>query len=532
LEKIKLGISACLLGQNVRYDGGHKLDRFLTGTLGKAVQYVPVCPEVECGLGVPRESMRLVGDPAAPRLVTTRTGRDLTEPMTRWARARVRELEKENLCGFIFKSRSPSCGLEISNRDHTKSTGIFARVFLEHFSLLPAEEGERLHDPLRRENFIERTAALRQGMEKSPSGESRKRSITRRLLTWYDGEKRDLPWRKTHRPYRIWIAEIMLQQTQVDTVVPFYRRFLKAFPTLKVLANASFDEVLKAWENLGYYSRARNLHAAARMMVEKFRGRFPRTRDEILSLPGIGPYTAAAILSIAFGAPVAAVDGNVRRVIARLFALTDPSDRPGTQKKIETLAASLIPPHRPGDFNQALMDLGATICMPKVPRCVRCPVRGLCMARSKGLQDRLPLRAPRNPLPQRDMAAAVITKGLRVLLVQRPRRGLLGGLWKFPGGMKEKGETLESSLIRNVRQEIGAGIQIEGKLAALKHAYSHFRVTLHAFRCRISDGRPRALGCPALTWARAAELPGFALSKADRDLIRLIFVSDSPADRG
>jgi A/G-specific adenine glycosylase len=346
--------------------------------------------------------------------------------------------------------------------------------------------------------------------------------IAQRLLGWYDEEKRDLPWRKTKNPYRILVSEIMLQQTQVETVIPYYRRFLKNFPTVKALSDASLDDVLKAWENLGYYSRARNLHAAARMIVERFKGRVPRRREEILSLPGIGSYTAAAILSIAFGAPLAAVDGNARRVMARLFALKDVLNRPGGQQAVEALADALLPQHGAGDFNQAIMDLGATICLPRGPRCDRCPVQGLCIARAKGLQNRLPRKTSPKPLPRKDMTAAVIMKGRRMLIVRRPGRGLLGGLWKFPGGLREKGETLESSLIRHVREETGAGIRIEGKLAEVKHAYSHFRVILHAFRCRISEGQPRALGCPALTWTRAGELSGFAFSKADRELIRLL----------
>jgi len=522
LGKIKLGISACLLGENVRYDGGHQHDRFLTDTMGKYVQFVPVCPEVECGLGVPREAMCLAGDPASPRLVTKKTGRDFTDQMIRWTRKRVRELEKENLCGFIFKSRSPSCGMSIANVDHQKSVGIFARVFLEHFPLLPAEEEGRLHDPLPGKNVIERILALPRWKEKRPSGERARGSIARRLLTWYDREKRNLPWRKTHHPYRIWVSEIMLQQTQVDTVIPYYRRFLKAFPTVKALSGASLEEVLKVWENLGYYSRARNLHAAARAIVERFNGTFPRKREEILSLPGIGPYTSAAILSMAFGVSVPAVDGNVRRVIARLFALQDAPDRPGMQKKIETLAAALLPPHRAGDFNQALMDLGAMICLPKAPRCDRCPVQDLCLAKAKGLQDRLPLRALRRPLPRRDMTAAVIMKGKRFLMVRRPGKGLLGGLWKFPGGMREEGESLDASLKRIVRMETGFSVQTGKKLAKVDHAYSHFRVTLHASRCSILSGARRGSGNAESRWIRASEMDDLAFSKVDRELIRLI----------
>jgi A/G-specific adenine glycosylase len=355
--------------------------------------------------------------------------------------------------------------------------------------------------------------------------------ITQRLLRWYDEEKRNLPWRKTRNPYRIWVSEIMLQQTQVDTVIPYYRRFLKAFPTVKALAGASLDDVLKMWENLGYYSRARNLHAAACVIVERFGGKFPATFGEILSLPGIGPYTAGAILSIAYGEPVAAVDGNVRRVIARLFALKDSLDGPRVQKRIERLAGGLLPEGRAGDFNQALMDLGATICIPKGPRCDHCPVNILCRAKAKGIQDSIPRAAKRKPLPHKDMTAAVINRGKNILVVRRPGKGLLGGLWKFPGGLREKEETLNTGLRRDVREETGFSVRTGEALAKVDHAYTHFRVTLHAFRCTIRKEMPRRPGSTETRWIGVAELRTLAFSKADRELIKLVFAGERKAKK-
>ncbi len=351
--------------------------------------------------------------------------------------------------------------------------------------------------------------------------EEKMRGITRRLLNWYAREKRPLPWRETPDPYRIWVSEIMLQQTQVDTAVPFYGRFLRTFPSLRSLADAPLGDVLKAWENLGYYTRARNLQQAARKVQEKFGGKLPATREELLSLPGIGPYTADAILSIAFGMPVPAVDGNVRRVISRIFALKG-NGGPRSGETIRALAEALVPKRKAGDFNQALMDLGATLCTPRRPDCRSCPLQRFCLARSEGLQDSIPLKAGRKSVPHKDMTAAVIKRGGRFLVVQRPGRGLLAGLWKLPGGLKEEGETLEAGLARRVREEVGITIRVGKILATVNHAYSHFRVTLHAFQCLPAAGRARVIDCAGCRWIRKSEMDSLAFSKADREVLRAL----------
>ena len=313
-------------------------------------------------------------------------------------------------------------------------------------------------------------------------------AIQRRLLRWYARAGRDLPFRRTRDPYAIWISEIMLQQTRVETVLPYYRRFLRRFPNVRTLARTKLDDVLKLWEGLGYYARARNLHRAARQILDHHAGRFPTDLAAIRSLRGVGPYTAGAIASIAFGLDQPALDGNVRRVLIRLACLTAPTIDNG---RLWELAASLLPAGRAGDFNQALMDLGATVCLPRQPRCPDCPLRANCKARQKGLQDRLPRKKPRKPLPHYDVVAAVILKRGRVLISRRKPEALLGGLWEFPGGKVQPRETHAAALRRELREELGIEISVGEPLAVVRHAYSHFRITLRAFLCRHLRLRPR-----------------------------------------
>ncbi len=348
-----------------------------------------------------------------------------------------------------------------------------------------------------------------------------KSPLGRQLLAWYKRNQRSLPWRKTNDPYRIWISEIMLQQTQVDTVIPYYHRFLKAFPTVSSLARAPLQNVLKVWENLGYYSRARNIHAAARMIVKKFGGRIPDNLEEIKTLPGIGEYTAGAILSIAYGQAILAVDGNVRRILCRLFAIRKPMDDTREQRQLLKLAASLIPAKHPGDFNQALMDLGATICKAKNPDCSRCPVANLCQARLHDLQNVLPITRKAPAIPHRQATAAVIrnSKGM-LLVVQRPTSGLLASLWKLPGGFITADEDMEKSLRRSVKEELGISIRPGKYLASVNHTYTHFRITLQAYKCRLLKGAPKPLGCQNWRWTSQTDLKKLPLSKIDRMIVR------------
>lgn len=351
-------------------------------------------------------------------------------------------------------------------------------------------------------------------------------SISELVLRWYAEHQRDLPWRRTKNPYFIWVSEIMLQQTQVDTVLPYYKRFLSTFPTVQALADASLQEVLKVWENLGYYSRARHLHLAAKEIAARWGGHIPDTEETLLSLPGIGGYTAAAILSFAFGQKVATVDGNVRRVISRLFAIQEPLDQAHTLRRIAQLAEELVPKAHASPFNQGLMDLGATVCTPKNPSCTICPLQALCLAKKQGLEEMLPVRNKRSPLAHKDVTAGLIQdKRGRLLIVQRPPSGLLGGLWKFPGGAREPRESLENALKRTVREELGIRVDIQKALTAVKHAYTHFRITLHAYQCRLNGGRPKALGCQAWQWTPPSDLARFPFSKADRKIMEAMGIA-------
>ena len=307
----------------------------------------------------------------------------------------------------------------------------------------------------------------------------------RLLLAWYERNRRDLPWRDTQDPYAIWVAEIMLQQTRVETVLAYYDRFLTSFPTVEALAEAHLDQVLKTWEGMGYYARARNLHQAARHVVEDLGGELPRTPEGLLLLSGVGHYTAAAIASIAFGYDAIALDGNLQRILCRIFAVDDDPSRSNTQRRLEKLAQAMLPTGKAGDFNQALMDLGSAICISSQPRCLLCPLIGLCQAQIEGIQSELPIRATRGQRPHRDVTAAVIWDGGEHLLItQRPLDGLLGGLWEFPGGKRRPGEALRVCLHREIWEELCIEIQVGDLLCTIEHAFTHFFMTLYAYDCR------------------------------------------------
>ena len=347
--------------------------------------------------------------------------------------------------------------------------------------------------------------------------------IGQRLLEWYELHRRDLPWRRTQDPYAIWVAEIMLQQTRVDTVIHYYQRFLVRFPTIEALAAAPLDMVLKAWEGLGYYARARNLHKAAQYITQDLGGQLPVTPEGLRRLPGIGSYTAAAIASIAFGQEAIALDGNLRRVICRLFAIDDDPGRPNTQRLLEHLALTMLPAGRAGDFNQTLMDLGATLCTRAKPHCLICPVSNLCRAKQEGIQNDLPIRATRTQRPHRDVTAGIIWDGNgQFLITQRPLDGMLGGLWEFPGGKRRPGEALSACLQREICEELAIEIQIGELLCTVKHAFTHFYMTLYAFECQWLSGRPQCLGCTDLQWVTLDELDAYAFPVADQRIIAVL----------
>ena len=316
----------------------------------------------------------------------------------------------------------------------------------------------------------------------------------------------------------------MLQQTQVVTVIPYFQRFTERCPTVQALAAAPLDEVLKLWEGLGYYARARNLHRAARQVVAELGGRLPDKVAGLIKLPGIGAYTAGAIASIAFGRDAPVVDGNVKRVLCRVYALRGDTHQPKIQHKLWALAEANLPEGKAGRWNEALMELGATVCLPRWPQCDKCPLAKVCRARALGIQDRLPARAARKPTPHVDVTAAVIRRlrGGRMLIAQRPTGGMLGGLWEFPGGKVERGESLAEGLRREIREELGIEIEVGRPLARVEHAYTHFRITLHAFECRLVNGRPRAIQVADWRWVRFDELDDFAFAVTDRKIIQAL----------
>jgi A/G-specific adenine glycosylase len=312
----------------------------------------------------------------------------------------------------------------------------------------------------------------------------------------------------------------MLQQTQVDTVIPYYQRWLQKFPTVKALAQASQGEVLSLWEGLGYYSRARNLHKAAQQVLADFGGKLPADPTLLQTLPGIGRYTAGAIASIAFNADAAVLDGNVKRVLARVFNLTDDVKSPAGEKKLWALAESLVPKGQAGDYNQALMDLGATVCTPQNPTCLLCPLLGICESQKLGLQAERPVVKKQAPPPHYAVAAAIIRQRGRVLIAQRPADKLLGGLWEFPGGKCEPGESLPACLARELNEELGITIEVEEHVLTLKHAFTHFKITLQVFEAKRIKGQPRALQVADFKWVRPVDLSTYAMGKTDRQIAK------------
>jgi len=357
-------------------------------------------------------------------------------------------------------------------------------------------------------------------------------TLRRSLLDWFAANARDLPWRRQPAPYQTWVSETMLQQTQVATVLTYYPAFVARFPTVEALAAAPVDDVLKAWEGMGYYRRAHNLHRAAQIIVSDHGGVIPGDEVSLLALPGIGRNTAGAIRSIAFGQPAPVLDGNVKRVFARLDDIDASIDSPAVEKRLWQRALDLVDPEQPGAFNEALMDLGATVCLPQNPTCLLCPWRSSCLARTRGTQDERPLRDRRRPTPHFDVVAGVVwhaTDPDRFLIAQRPLDGMLGGLWEFPGGKQQAGESLPAALVRELREELGieveagahpSGLSPSGRsLTSFEHAYTHFRITLHAFHARHIGGQPACLGVAGWRWVTLADLDGYAFARTDQRII-------------
>lgn len=342
--------------------------------------------------------------------------------------------------------------------------------------------------------------------------------LTGHLLEWYSQHARKLPWRDHPDPYAVWVSEIMLQQTRVETVISYFERWMELFPTVEALARASQQEVLAAWEGLGYYSRARNLHRAAQVVLEQHGGEIPADPAALRRLPGIGPYTAGAIASMSFGMDAAALDGNIRRELARVFDVRQPARSPQGERVLWELAQANLPPDRAGEYNQALMDLGSLICTPRSPDCQACPIEEGCQARALGVQEQRPVFLPKKSMPHYTVTAAVIRRDCLLLIAQRPADGLLGGMWEFPGGKLQEDEDLPTCLKREIQEELGVVIAVGEPLGVYEHAYTHFAVTLHAFSCLLVSGEPQPLEASDLRWVTCKELLDYPMGKIDRQI--------------
>ena len=346
--------------------------------------------------------------------------------------------------------------------------------------------------------------------------------IGKSLARWYDRNKRDLPWRRSKDPYAIWVSEVMLQQTQVQTVIPYYHRFLERFPDVVSLARSDLQSVLKVWEGLGYYSRARNLHKAAGMVAAEEKGRIPHAWESFRRLPGVGDYIAAAVLSIAFGQAHAVADGNVKRVIARLFMVDVPVNQASSHRVFNALAGRLLDERRPDRHNQAMMELGALTCTPRNPRCGDCPVSQFCQALHRDVVRFYPRRTQRQPLPVRKMVAGVVFKKGKVLLVQRPEQGLLGGLWEFPGGVLDAGVDPVEACAGQLEKIVNLQVAVSLHLGTVSHTYTHFRLQMDICLCRWRSGRVRLNGPVRFRWLSPARIGDLPLHGAVQKVLAMV----------
>lgn len=346
------------------------------------------------------------------------------------------------------------------------------------------------------------------------------KTFQRDLLAWFGEHRRILPWRRRRTSYRVWISELMLQQTRVETVIPYYRRFMRQYPSLRRFAVAPRADVLKAWEGLGYYARIRNAHDAAKQLVAERCGRFPRSVEALQALPGIGEYTAAAIGSLAMGLDAAVVDGNVSRVLARVMAFDGDILKPASRRVLKAWAQALLVPGKAGVSNEAVMELGALCCTPRRPRCGSCPVNRVCRAYRQGEPEKYPVRKRASKVPHKVVGAGVVVDSRgRILIAQRREKAMLGGLWEFPGGTRKDGETMQACIARELDEEMGIRVRVGDPLVVVRHAYSHFTIELHAHWARIRSGRPRAIECADYAWTKLEAMRTYPFSGADLKII-------------
>ena len=353
------------------------------------------------------------------------------------------------------------------------------------------------------------------------------------LLSWFAKHRRPLPWRETYAPYEVWISEIMLQQTQMERGVAYFRRWMARFPHIAALAAASEEDVLHAWEGLGYYSRARHVLAAARHICQRHGGVFPSRLEDIRALPGVGPYTAAAIASIAFETPVPCIDANVERVIARVFDEDSPVKEKPAATRIAQLAARLLPPSRARDHNQAMMELGALVCGRKA-RCEVCPLAAFCTARHLGIVHERPVSGKKSAIVPIEVVTGVLEHRGRIFVQKRCDQGAWGGLWEFPGGRLEAGETPAQAVVREYAEETGLAVRVDRSHGIIRHGYTTYRVTLHCFGLQLAPDSPQASSAeppqpPVLTaasafrWVTPQQLQTLAMPAAHRKLADSLF---------
>jgi A/G-specific adenine glycosylase len=359
------------------------------------------------------------------------------------------------------------------------------------------------------------------GGEATPLEAKVRAAVTQALLDWYGKQRRPLPWRATRDPYCIWVSEVMLQQTQVATVLGFYERWLRRFPNVEALASADTEDVLKAWEGLGYYSRARNLQRAARDVVSRHAGKLPTSVAELLELPGIGRYSAGAIASIAFARDEPAIDGNIVRVLTRLFGLGGDPKRAPLAGRLWQLARELLPSGRAGEFNQALMELGATCCTPRVPRCAECPVRAQCRALALDRVLDFPEAGRRPAMSDEKRALAVVRKRQRVLVVRAPARAARwAGMWQFPDVLVRNGESPQAALETAVALGTGVRVCIGDRLLGVRHQVTRFRIEIDVYACTAQAGRARPLTYDEVRWCDIPALAALPMPAAHRRVAR------------
>ena len=339
------------------------------------------------------------------------------------------------------------------------------------------------------------------------------------LIDWYRTHLRDLPWRKTRDPYKIWVSEVMLQQTQVNTVIPYYRKFIARFPDIHALAGSDLQSVLKLWEGLGYYSRARNLHQTAKIVVRDHGSVIPDTNAAIKQLPGVGDYIAAAVLSIAYNFPQPVVHGNVKRVFARLFLMDAEVNHPGSHPVFKNKAQAMMEKTMPAVYNQALMELGALLCKPTNPKCPECPLKTHCLAFKANKVGDFPRRKKTKPLPEYAEAVGVLVKKNKLLITRRQEKGLLGGLWEFPGGRIDIPETPEIACLRHLKTKTNLTAEIDMFVTRIRHAYTHFKITMDVFACRYVSGRVRLNGPLDFRWIGFNEINAYPFPKANHKFL-------------